>query len=75
MDFALLTDESLFTVANIREVMPKALTALSYSMSANIVDRSLQQYALQNYDPMSNKGICFFQYNPFLDTKVRYFCT
>lgn len=68
MDFPLLTDQSIFTVANVREVMPNALTVLSHSTSVLAIERSLQQYAQQNYDPMSTKGVCFFQHNAFIDT-------
>lgn len=68
MDFPILTDQSIFTVANVKEVMPNALSVLSYSTSVLGVERSLQIYAQQNYDPLSTKGICFFQHHPFLDT-------
>lgn len=68
MDFPVLTDQSVFTVANVREVMPNALTVLSQTSSVLAVDRSLQNYAQQNYDPLSTKGICLFQHSTFIDT-------
>lgn len=67
MDFPLLTDQSIFTVANVKEVMPNALTVLSYNTSLAAVDRVVQSYAQDNYDPKSAKGICTFQHSSFID--------
>lgn len=67
MDFPLLTEHSLFTVANVREVIPNGATVLAQTSSMRSLDRALQSFALENYDKCLSKGCPVFQHNLFID--------
>ncbi|CAG9815135.1 unnamed protein product [Phaedon cochleariae] len=67
MDSPILTDKSIATFGNIREVIPNATTVLSYSSSIRVMDECIQKFPQLNYDPMARKGLITFKHNVMMD--------
>ncbi|CAH1141478.1 unnamed protein product [Phyllotreta striolata] len=67
MDTPFLCENIVSTTANIREVIPKALTVLSRTSSVKALDWALQKFVKKNFDPTTLRGLVTYQHNIFLD--------
>ncbi|XP_028141346.1 putative phosphoenolpyruvate synthase isoform X1 [Diabrotica virgifera virgifera] len=67
MDTPVRTKNSYYTVANVREVIPKAVTVLTHSTSVKSTDWAIQKWAQQNFDRASRSGLITYQHNMMLD--------
>nr|CAH7719421.1 unnamed protein product [Callosobruchus chinensis] len=69
-DSPILTDHSVLTVANLKEVVPNGMTVLTETSIMKTVDASVQKTAHKQYDPYSTTGIRPFMHNAMMDVVV-----
>ncbi|CAG9857640.1 unnamed protein product [Phyllotreta striolata] len=70
MDSPTRSTHYVYTTANVKEVMPNAVAALSHSTSIKCADWAVQRFAQLNFDPMSMKGMITHQHNVLLDVVI-----
>ncbi|VEN34433.1 unnamed protein product [Callosobruchus maculatus] len=66
-DSPILTDHSVLTIANVKEVIPNGMTVLTETSVMKCVDSSIQRVAHQSYDPCSTTGIRPFIHHAMMD--------
>ncbi|CAH1955179.1 unnamed protein product [Acanthoscelides obtectus] len=66
-DSPILTNTSVLTIANVKEVIPNSMTILTETSVIREVDASIQKFAIDNYDPCSSKGLRPFMHHAMLD--------
>nr|CAI5849630.1 unnamed protein product [Callosobruchus analis] len=66
-DTPVLTDHSVLTIANVKEVIPHGMTILTETSVIKSIDSSVQKIAQQKYDPCSTTGMRPFLHHAMID--------
>ncbi|XP_074030149.1 rifampicin phosphotransferase isoform X2 [Leptinotarsa decemlineata] len=70
MDTPLVSEKTVSTVGNTKEVIPRAATVLSQTSCLLCINKAMQLYSQKNTDPISQMGVLTFQHNIMVDVAL-----